>query len=84
MGLCACRPDATLRELVTLIKEVHEPARQPGCRLSLSFVFPDPRGGGYRMRDAGTVHSTRPGRDDDRSLLSLRFQTGDFLDVAVQ
>ena len=81
---CVSRPDATLRELVTLIKEVNESARRPGCRFSLSFVFPDPRNGAYRMRDAGTVHSTRAGRDDERSLRSLRFQTGDFLDVAVQ
>jgi histone deacetylase complex subunit SAP18 len=77
------RPDATLRELVTLVKEVNDSARRPGVKLSLSFVYPDPRGGGYRMREAGTVHSVRAGRDDERSLRSLRFQTGDFLDVAI-
>lgn len=81
---CPRRPDATLRELVTLVKEVNEGARRPGCRLSLSFVYPDPRGtGAYCMRDAGTVHSTRTGRDDERTLRTLRFQTGDFLDIAV-
>lgn len=29
------------------------------------------------------VHSSRPSEDDHRTLKSLRFQTGDFLDVAV-
>lgn len=31
----------------------------------------------------GLVHSTRPGEDDNKTLKSLQFQTGDFLDVAI-
>lgn len=30
----------------------------------------------------GVVHSTRPGADDSKTLKSLSFQTGDFVDVA--
>jgi histone deacetylase complex subunit SAP18 len=35
------------------------------------------------MRQAGVVHSSRPGADDAASLRALKFQTGDFLCAAV-
>jgi hypothetical protein len=31
----------------------------------------------------GNVSSTRPGPDDDKTLASLKFQTGDYIDIAV-
>lgn len=30
----------------------------------------------------GQVHSTRPGPEDSKTLKSLSFQTGDFVDIA--
>lgn len=31
----------------------------------------------------GVVHATRPGEDDTKTLRSLNFQTGDYLDVSI-
>jgi histone deacetylase complex subunit SAP18 len=45
-------------------------------------VYPDKRGKNV-MRHVGTVHSRIKGEDDAKSLASLNFQTGDFLDVAI-
>ena len=76
------RPDASLRELVNCVKEIHEDAQQPNCRLSLAFVYTDGIGD-VHMRNVGIVHSTKRGRDDEKVLKTLRFQTGDFLDIAI-
>ena len=35
------------------------------------------------MKEVGVVRNRRPGPDNQKSLQSLRFQTGDFLDVAI-
>mmetsp|Transcript_35996 Transcript_35996/g.90920 ORF Transcript_35996/g.90920 Transcript_35996/m.90920 type:complete len:174 (-) Transcript_35996:252-773(-) len=74
--------DANLRELTDLIKEVNEAARARAARLSFAFVYPD-RSGRNVMRQVGMVHSSRVSDDDARTLKSLRFQTGDYLDVAI-
>ena len=37
-------PDATLRELYLLVKEVHPQARRPTARLDFAFVYPDRKG----------------------------------------
>ncbi len=79
---CGKRPDASLRELVNCVKETSEEARAPNCRLSLAFVYTDAKGE-VHMRNVGVVHTTKRGRDDEKILRTLRFQTGDFLDVAV-
>ena len=76
------RPDASLRELVNCVKEIHEDAQQPNCRLSLAFVYTDGVGD-VHMRNVGIVHSTKRGRDDEKDLKTLRFQTGDFLDIDI-
>ena len=75
------RMDATLGEIATLIKEVHEDARKRNARFSFAFVYPDGRGDCV-IRNVGKVD--RGFRDDSyRSLHDLRFQIGDFLDCAV-
>jgi len=74
--------DANLRELSDLIKEVNSEARGRNCRMSFAFIYPD-RNGRNVMRQVGMVHSSRSSEDDLRTLRSLRFQTGDFLDVAI-
>ncbi len=76
------RPDASLRELVNCVKETCEEARQPNVRLSLAFVYTDAKGE-VHMRNVGVLHTSKRGRDDDKILRTLRFQTGDFLDCAV-
>lgn len=81
-GQRGCRPDASLRELVNCVKETCEEARQPNVRLSLAFVYTDGKGE-VHMRNVGVLHTTKRGRDDEKILRTLRFQTGDFLDCAV-
>lgn len=75
-------PDATLRELSDLVKEVQPAARSPTSRMGFALVYPDRRGHNV-MRVVGQVHSSRVGEDDVKTLRSLKFQTGDYLDVAV-
>lgn len=74
--------DANLRELTDLVKEVVPSARRREARLSFAFVYPDRRGKNV-IRQVGRTLSSRHGEDDERTLASLGFQTGDFLDVAV-
>lgn len=70
--------DATLRELADLVRQVRPQARQKGARLAFALVFPDARGR-HVMRPVGEV----PSSSDARTLDSLRFEIGDFLDVTV-
>ena len=62
------------------------PARDKlGARLSFSLVYPD-RSGKPTMRPVGYVQgqSARGGGDDaGKTLHGVRFQTGDYLDVAI-
>ena len=55
----------------------------PGV-LVLCCRYPD-KDGRPKMRPVGTVHvhSARPGPDDGTTLSKLKFQIGDFMDVAI-
>jgi histone deacetylase complex subunit SAP18 len=75
-------PDASLRELCDLLQDVNPDAKKPNARISFSLVYPD-RTGRNTMRNVGVVHSTRPSNDDDATLRELKFQTGDYLAVAI-
>lgn len=75
-------PDATLRELSDLLKEVQPAARRPNSRMGFALVYPDRRGHNV-MRVVGQVHSARQGEDDRKTLRAIKFQTGDYLSVAV-
>lgn len=75
-------PDATLRELADLVKEVKPEARGRNARLSFAFVYPDRRGKNV-MKQVGLVHATRLSDDDNKTLHFLQFQTGDYLSVAI-
>lgn len=75
-------PDATLRELTDLVKEVQPAARRTTARLEFALIYPDKKGRNV-IRVIGGTHSTRPGPDDIKTLKQLNFQTGDFLDVAI-
>jgi len=76
------RRDATLREITTLIKGVHESARRRDARVHYAFIYPDTRG---RMiaRRVGIVNTSRVGDDDNVTLHELNFQIGDFLEVTI-
>jgi histone deacetylase complex subunit SAP18 len=75
--------DATLSELMTLIKEVKADARNRFTTFSFATVFPDSRRGGFRVKEIGTTCGARKSPEDNVSLGSLGFQIGDFIDVAI-
>jgi len=74
--------DATLKELTDLIKGVKSAARQRDARLEFAFVYPDTSGKNV-VRKVGTTYARRRAPDDRRTLADLKFETGDFLDVAI-
>ena len=68
-------PDATLRELTDLVKEVQPAARRTTARLEFALIYPDKKGRNV-MRVIGGAHSSRPGPDDIKTLKQLNFQVG--------
>jgi histone deacetylase complex subunit SAP18 len=74
--------DCTLRELVTLIKQERPAARQRNGRLSIAFVSPD-KNGRMMMRYVAAIHAHRPSREDEKTLHELRYEPGDYIDVAI-
>ena len=68
-----CRPDATLKELSQLLKDVVPSARRRNARLDFSLVYPGPEGR-IKMRPVGTVRNTNRSPDDARTLRDLRYQ----------
>ena len=77
------RKDATLRELMSLVKEVNPEAQQRGMIFSFAVVFPTNNHGVYRVREIGTVEAARKSDPDSTTLQSSRFQIGDYIDVAI-
>jgi len=80
--------DATLKELTSLVKEVNPEARRKGTFFDFAQVFPefDQRRGGmtvYRMREIGSTCSGQKGADDAKTLASVRFTIGDYMDIAI-
>eukprot|EP00656_Telonema_subtile_P011485 TRINITY_DN15699_c0_g1_i1.p1 TRINITY_DN15699_c0_g1~~TRINITY_DN15699_c0_g1_i1.p1 ORF type:complete len:158 (-),score=47.46 TRINITY_DN15699_c0_g1_i1:245-718(-) len=75
-------PDATLRELCTLLKQYHDPARHWSAKVAFAFVYPDKRGK-FVLRPVGRVVAGRRGEDDEKQLRQLGWQPGDLLDIAV-
>lgn len=75
-------PDATLSELMSLIREVPE-YRAKGTQFSFSIVFPEPSAPTYRMRSIGLTIGGKRGPDDNLTLAKCRYQIGDYIDVAI-
>jgi len=50
--------------------------------LDFALVYPD-RTGRNVVRKVGRTFGARPSDDDDKTLQDLKFETGDFLDVAI-
>lgn len=66
------RPDATLKELSQLLKDVVPPARKGNARLEFNLVYPGPEGRA-KMRTLGVVRNNVKGAADDaRSLKEMR------------
>lgn len=78
------RKDATLKELMTLIKEVNPDARKKGTTFDFATVFPNPRQPGFLLKELGTTTAGRKSPADSITLESKKFQIGDYIDVAVQ
>ncbi|XP_068696193.1 histone deacetylase complex subunit SAP18-like [Montipora foliosa] len=76
--------DATLKELMSLVKEVNPEARRRGTMFDFAIVFPDARRGGFIMKEIGSTVAGHKGNDDVITLQSKKFQIGDFIDVAIQ
>jgi len=68
---------------MSLVKEVNPELRAKGTMFSFATIYPDPRRGGYRLKELGQTISGRKGSDDSITLHSRRFQIGDYLDVAI-
>jgi histone deacetylase complex subunit SAP18 len=64
------------------VKQVVPTARVRDTRLSFALVYPNQEGRAV-LRTVAQSLSTRPGRDDQKTLDELRFEIGDFVDVAV-
>eukprot|EP00823_Brevimastigomonas_motovehiculus_P009395 TRINITY_DN9058_c0_g1_i1.p1 TRINITY_DN9058_c0_g1~~TRINITY_DN9058_c0_g1_i1.p1 ORF type:complete len:138 (+),score=9.89 TRINITY_DN9058_c0_g1_i1:36-416(+) len=74
--------DATLKELMEAIRSAKKQARDHTAKFSFAFVYPDKRGKNV-LKTVGYTFSNRTSPDDNRTLASLKFETGDFLDVAI-
>jgi len=77
------RKDATLRELMDLVKEVNPDARRKGTCFDFGIVSPNFTRGTYNLKEIGTTYAGQKGKDDSISLQSRKFQIGDFLDIAI-
>jgi len=75
--------DATLRELMSLVKEVNPEARRRGTYFDFAIIYPSFLRGGYIVKDIGTTCSGQKCPDDNVTLHSRKFQIGDFLDIAI-
>jgi len=51
--------------------------------IMLFIVYPDPRSSAYRFRDVGSTVSGQRGVDDNKTLQQIKFDIGDYIDVAV-
>lgn len=76
-------PQRSARPVPCRVTSAPQPlAPYPAARSSLLHIWQDKRGT-LVLKEVGIVHALRRGADDDRTLASLQFQTGDFLDCAV-
>ncbi|VDO41487.1 unnamed protein product [Onchocerca flexuosa] len=75
--------DCTLRELMSLIKEVNPDARRRGTTFDFAVVAPDRFTPRYVMRDIGNTMNGQRGVDDNKTLANCKFEIGDFIDVAI-
>eukprot|EP00794_Sanderia_malayensis_P000241 gene241-858_t len=75
--------DATLKELMSLVKDVNPKACRKGTYFDFATIFPDPRRGNFLLKDIGTTCSGVKSADDAVTLAERKFQIGDYLDIAI-
>jgi Sin3 associated polypeptide p18 (SAP18) len=75
-------PDSTLREIADLVRDVVDEAKGKNSKQSLRLVYPDRQGKPVAV-DLGILSNTTKGYIDSLTLSSIKFQTGDYLDVAI-
>lgn len=76
-------PDATLRELTSLVKEVNPETRHKGTYFDFALVYPDIRTPTFRMREIGVTCSGQKGADDNKTLSQAKFCIGDYMDISI-
>ncbi|KAG5456629.1 MAG: Sin3 associated polypeptide p18-domain-containing protein [Olpidium bornovanus] len=78
------RKDATMREIGNLIKSSSETAASvPFVRMSFRLIFRNKTSGKFTVKDLGVVVPGRsPSRDEEKTLSDVRFEIGDYVDVA--
>lgn len=75
--------DSSLRELMSLVREVNTKARKKGTYFDFSIVYPNNARGNYDIKDVGTTSSGQKFPDGSSSLESKKFQIGDILDIII-
>lgn len=76
-------PDATLRELTALVRDVNPDTRRKGTYFDFALVFPDQFGPGYRMREIGVTCSGQRTADENLTLSQAKFTIGDYMDINI-
>jgi len=75
--------DATLKELMNLVKEVNPDARRRGTVFNFAIIYPNVSRGMYLLKEIGVTCAGEKRADDNVTLQSRRFQIGDFIDIAI-
>jgi hypothetical protein len=76
--------DATLRELMYLVQEIRPDIQEKSdARLNFRIVYLDQIRDRYATRDLGSVHCTKRGPDDQRTLAQMNFLPGEYLDICL-
>jgi len=84
--------DASLKELMSLVREVNPESRKKGTYFDFAIISPSMGRGGnfhngercdYNSRDIGTTVSGTKGMDDNKTLAQARFIIGDYIDIAI-
>lgn len=74
--------DASLRELTMLIRDAVETVKKKDAVLYFSFVFPDFKGK-LQRKEIGFVNANKKSIDDMKTLHSLKFSIGDYIDINI-
>ncbi|KXS19162.1 SAP18-domain-containing protein [Gonapodya prolifera JEL478] len=76
-------PDATLREITSLLTLQHPPAAPRSTQVRYRVAYYESRDDRHAVLDAGVVANWRKGPDDDKTLDSAGWRQGDKLLVAL-
>ena len=74
--------DASLRELSEHIQRDIDISRKRDTQLEFSLVYKD-FGGSFRRKHIGVVKVGQMEQDDLKNLMTLRYQIGDFITLAI-